>query len=65
MLLELRNFLRAEFAELKDRKQAALAEYRQVRDELNDLRRAKGNVDSVIGGKESEQERNSNQRSAE
>ena len=57
--------LRAEFAELKDRKQAALAEYRQVRDELNDLRRAKGNVDSVIGGKESEQERNSNQRSAE
>ena len=57
--------LRAEFAELKDRKQAALAEYRQVRDELNDLRRAKGNVDSVIGGKENEQERNSNQRSAE
>lgn len=57
--------LRAEFAELKDRKQAALAEYRQVRDELNDLRRAKGNVDSVIGGKENEQERNNNQRSAE
>lgn len=48
--------LRAEFDELKEQKQRALAEYREVRDELNNLRRAKGNVDSVISGKEIERQ---------
>lgn len=46
--------LRAEFAELKEQKQTKLAEYREVRDELNNLRKAKGNVDSVIKGSEYE-----------
>lgn len=48
--------LRAEFAELKEQKQTKLAEYREARDELNNLRKAKGNVDSVISGKEIERQ---------
>ena len=48
--------LRAEFAELKEQKQTKLAEYRAARDELNNLRKAKGNVDSVISGKEIERQ---------
>ena len=46
--------LRAEFDDLKAQKHTTLAEYREVREELNNLRKAKGNVDSVIKGNEYE-----------
>lgn len=48
--------LRAEFAELKEKKHTTLEEYREVRDELNNLRKAKGNVDSVISGQETDRQ---------
>ena len=55
--------LRTEIDELKSKKHTLLIEYRTARDELNNLRKAKGNVDSVIGERDTDQERQNNERS--
>jgi len=53
--------LQAEYTTLLEEKKAAYADYRQVQDEMKELRIVKANVDRLLGSEEREEKENARQ----